>query len=82
MMDVSIEFLHLFAMGLSLPETYFDHLFIPSTLSTLRPQHYPPRDFATPPSAIEDGQIVVCETHADNVYVTFLVTFHYTGNCK
>ena len=32
--------------------------------------------------AVENGQVVVCETHADNVFVTFLVTFHYKGESQ
>ena len=78
-MTASLHLIELIAIGLDLPESYFRHLFIPSSLSTLRPQHYPLRDFSAPPMAIEDGQVVICETHADNVFMTLLATFQYTG---
>ena len=79
MMSASVKFLQLLAIGLGLPETYFHHLFVPDTLSTLRLQHYPPRLFAPPDKAIEDGQVVVCETHVDSGFVTLLITFGFTG---
>ena len=79
MMSASMKFLQLLAVGLGLPESYFHHLFVPDTLSTLRLLHYPQRNFTAPPVAVENGQVVVCETHADNVFVTFLITFHYKG---
>ena len=79
MMSASVKFLQLLAIGLGLPETYFHHLFVPDTLSTLRLQHYPPRLFAPPDKAIEDGQVAVCETHVDSGFVTLLITFGFTG---
>ena len=78
-MSASVKFLQLLAIGLGLPETYFHHLFVPDTLSTLRLQHYPPRQFPPPDKAIEDGQVVVCETHVDSGFVTLLITFGFTG---
>ena len=75
-MSASLHLIELIAVGLDLPESYFKHLFIPSSLSTLRPQHYPLRDFSAPLMAIEDGQVVICETHIDNVFMTLLATFN------
>jgi isopenicillin N synthase-like dioxygenase len=79
MMTASLELIELIAIGLGLPPSYYKDLFVPRSLSTLRPQHYPLRDFQAPPIAIEDGQVVICETHADNVFITLLATYHFTG---
>lgn len=78
-MSAALKFLQLIAIGLGLPENYFYHLFVPETLSTLRLLHYPQRDFETPAVAIENGQVVVCETHIDSGFVTLLTTFDFTG---
>ena len=78
-MLAALKFLQLIAIGLGLPENYFYHLFVPETLSTLRLLHYPQRDFETPAVAIENGQVVVCETHIDSGFVTLLTTFDFTG---
>ena len=78
-MSAALKFLQLIAIGLGLPENYFYHLFVPENLSTLRLLHYPQRDFETPAVAIENGQVVVCETHIDSGFVTLLTTFDFTG---
>lgn len=79
-MTASLEFLSLLAIGLNLPEKYFNQFFLPQSLTTLRLQHYPHRDFTAPPIAIEeDGTTVICGTHCDNVFVTLLSTFHFPG---
>lgn len=74
------EFTRLLAMGLGLGEEFFDHLFFPKSLSTLRILHYPPRPTSPPPSAMcDDGTILCCDPHVDSGMLTLLSTFNNPG---
>ena len=76
MLNTSLEFMHLLAMGLDLPEAFFDPLFLPRSLSTLRLLHYPLRHFSPPPDAcIPEGDVLCCEAHSDGGFATLVATF-------
>lgn len=78
--DASVELMRLIAIGLDLQENFFDHLFIPKTLSTLRLLSYPPRTKAPPPDAVtEDGTVLYCDSHADVGILTMLTSFGQPG---
>ena len=76
MLDASVEFMHLLAIGLSLPDAFFDPLFLPRTLSTLRLMHYPKRQFSPPSDACTaEGEVLCCGAHSDAGFATLLATF-------
>ena len=76
----AVEFMRLLAIGLELEEDFFDSLFIPKTLSTLRLLSYPPRTKQPPSCAImEDGTVLYCDSHADVGIVTMLTSFGEPG---
>lgn len=76
----SIEFMRLLAIGLHLEENFFDYIFIPNTLSTLRLLSYPPRTKPPPPCAVmDDGTVLYCDSHADVGIVTMLTSFGQPG---
>lgn len=78
--DASIDFMRLLALGLGLKENFFDHMFIPDTLSTLRLLCYPPR-LGPPPSVAvtDDGTVLYCNDHADVGILTMLTSFNKPG---
>ena len=78
--SASVDFMRLLALGLGLKENFFDHMFIPSTLSTLRLLCYPPRVHPPPPVAVtEDGTVLYCNSHADVGILTMLTSFNKPG---
>ncbi|XP_062504312.1 isopenicillin N synthase-like [Corticium candelabrum] len=78
--DASVNFMRLLALGLGLKENFFDHLFIPNTLSTLRLLCYPPRPGPPPADAVcDDGTVLYCNDHADVGIMTMVTTFNKPG---
>jgi len=76
----SLEILRLVSVGCGLEESWFDSLFLPDSLSTLRLQHYPPRADSQVPLKARDGDNVICTgEHSDTGFVTLLATFNYAG---
>lgn len=80
MHKTALELLSLCALGLGLPEDYFEYMFRDKPMSTFRLLHYPPWDSKPVDSAkIEDGKLLVTPDHADTEYLTLLATFNYSG---
>ncbi|XP_067679811.1 isopenicillin N synthase-like [Haliotis asinina] len=78
-LNTGTEILRLLALGSGLDEYWFESMFLPDTLSTLRLLHYPLRP-STPPDTARDGDTVLCcSEHSDSGFVTLLATFHYRG---
>ena len=74
------EFVRLICLGLSMNETFFECLYSPWTLSTLRFINYPVHDFELPNDAFDtDGKLVSTARHTDTSIVTLLCTFDYEG---
>ena len=72
--NLTLEIVHLLAMGLGQKETYFDELFLHKPLSTLRLMHYPVRPEPIPEAAKKDGLV-----HTDTCFITLLSTFENKG---
>ncbi|XP_046566875.1 2-oxoglutarate-dependent dioxygenase 33-like [Haliotis rubra] len=78
-LNTGTEILRLLALGSGLDEYWFESMFLPDTLSTLRLLHYPLRS-SNPPDTAKDGDTVLCcSEHSDSGFVTLLSTFHYRG---
>ena len=76
----AVEFMRLLSIGLDLEEHFFDYIFIPKTLSTLRLLSYPPRTKQPPPCAVtEDDTVLYCDSHADVGIMTMLTSFGSPG---
>ena len=74
------EFMRLICLGLGMNETFFEGLYSPRTLSTLRFINYPVHDFDLPDDAFDtDGRLVSTARHTDTSIVTLLCTFDYEG---
>lgn len=74
------EFMRLICLGLGMNEMFFEGLYSPRTLSTLRFINYPVHDFDLPDDAFDtDGKLVSTARHADTSIVTLLCTFDYEG---
>ncbi len=77
---VSLDILQMIAMGLELNEHYFDNLYTPKTLSTLRLINYPVHDFEIPPDAYtDDGKLISTAAHFDSTTLTLLNTLGNEG---
>ena len=76
--DVSLDLMQLLAIGLGLDEHYFDYLFTPKSLSTLRLINYPVHEAGAQKSD-KDGMVVSTEQHQDTTVLTLLTTFDYEG---
>ena len=76
---VALDIIRLISIGLGLEENYFEELFRPNPLSTLRFLHYPPRNEPPPPDALVDGVLLQCEAHSDTPILTLLGTFEFRG---
>ena len=78
---VALDLLRLIAKGLGLEEHYFDDLYTPKTLSTLRLINYPVHNFEIPPDAYskDDGRLLSTAAHRDSTTLTLLTTFNYEG---
>ncbi|XP_046365943.2 2-oxoglutarate-dependent dioxygenase 33-like [Haliotis rufescens] len=73
------EILRLLALGSGLDEYWFESMFLPDTLSTLRLLHYPLRSSSPPDTARDGDKVLCCSEHSDSGFVTLLATFHYRG---
>ncbi|XP_071119193.1 isopenicillin N synthase-like [Haliotis cracherodii] len=73
------EILRLLALGSGLDEYWFESMFLPDTLSTLRLLHYPLRSSSPPDTARDGDNVLCCSEHSDSGFVTLLATFHYRG---
>ena len=79
MSQLSLEIVHLIAIEMGVNEHYYDELFLPKPLSSLRLLHYPPR-CDPPPLEAYDGEVVLqCEAHSDTSALTLLATFEFGG---
>lgn len=77
---VSLDLLQMIAMGLGLNEHYFDELYTPKTMSTLRLINYPVHDFEIPKDAYtDDGKVISTASHRDSTTLTLLTTLGYEG---
>ena len=74
-MDLS----RLVAHGLGATETWFDNMFSPYPLSTLRLINYPPRPEPIPDVARDGAYVLHCGGHTDTPFFTLLSTFDYGG---
>ncbi|CAF2966634.1 unnamed protein product [Rotaria sp. Silwood2] len=85
MWHLSVIIMRGIALAFDLNESYFDKLIDDTanggagTLSALRLNFYPKRDDSMPPLIGEDGQILSCETHCDNVILTILYQHQVGG---
>ena len=80
LVNTCIEFMRLICLGLDIEETFFESLYSPRTLSTLRLINYPVHDFDLPDNAFDtDGKLVSTARHTDTSIVTLLCTFDYEG---
>ena len=77
--NLTLEIVHLLAMGLGKKETYFDELFLHKPVSTLRLMHYPVRPQPIPEAAKKDDVVLTCLEHTDTNFATFLSTFENKG---
>ena len=78
---VALDLLRLISVGLGLQEHYFDSMYAPSHLSTLRLINYPTHNFEIPSDAYspEDGKLLSTAAHRDSTTLTLLTTFDYEG---
>ena len=81
MYDVAVDLLRMISKGLGLNEHYFDPLYSPKTLSTLRLINYPVHNFKIPEDAYskDDGKLLSTAAHRDSTTLTLLTTFDYEG---
>lgn len=80
LVNTCTEFVRLICLGLDMNETFFECLYSPRTLSTLRLINYPVHDFDLPADAFDtDGKLVSTARHTDTSIVTLLCTFDYEG---
>ncbi|XP_071119460.1 probable iron/ascorbate oxidoreductase DDB_G0283291 [Haliotis cracherodii] len=79
MLHTGTEILRLLALGSGLDEYWFESMFLPDTLSTLRLLHYPLRSSSPPDTARDGDKVLCCSEHSDSGFVTLLTTFHYRG---
>jgi isopenicillin N synthase-like dioxygenase len=65
MLECGAEILRLVSLGCGLAEDWFESMFFPGSLSTLRLLHYPPRSDV--PDVAKDGDsILCCSEHSDS----------------
>ena len=78
---VALDLMRLLALGLGVHENYFDPLFVPKSLSTLRLINYPVHNFEIPSDAYspDDGVLLSTAAHRDSTMLTLLNTFDYEG---
>lgn len=79
MHNIAIELSRLISRGLGANEDWFDNMFSPYPLSTLRLINYPVRPQPIPDSAYEEDCVVHCGVHTDTPFFTLLATFEYNG---
>ena len=79
MHNTALEVSRLIARGLGADENWFDNMFSPYPLSTLRIINYPVRPQSIPDCARDGEYILHCGEHTDSGFVTLLSTFDYAG---
>ncbi len=79
MHDTAIEIVRLIARGLGANENWFDNMFSPYPLSTLRIINYPVRPQPIPECARDGKYTLHCGAHTDTPFITLLATFDYPG---
>lgn len=79
MHNTALEVSRLIARGLGAAEDWFDNMFSPYPLSTLRLINYPVRPQPIPDCARDGEYILHCGGHTDTPFVTLLTTFDYRG---
>jgi isopenicillin N synthase-like dioxygenase len=79
MHDTAIEITRLIARGLGANENWFDNMFSPYPLSTLRIINYPVRPQPIPECARDGKYTLHCGAHTDTPFITLLATFDYPG---
>ena len=79
MHNTAIEVSRLIARGLGASEHWFDSMFSPYPLSTLRIINYPARPQPIPECARDGETVLHCGGHTDTPFVTLLATFDYPG---
>ncbi|XP_028395094.1 uncharacterized protein LOC114519206 [Dendronephthya gigantea] len=79
MHNTGTEVCRLIARGLGANEDWFDHMFSPYPLSTLRLINYPIRPKPIPDCARDGDYILHCGSHTDTPFITLLATFDYPG---
>lgn len=79
--EVAVDLMRLIAMGLGLNENYFDPIYCPKHLSTLRLINYPVHNFEIPADAYspDDKRLLSTAQHRDSTILTLLNTFDYEG---
>ena len=79
MHNTAMEVSRLIARGLGADEGWFDEMFSPYPLSTLRIINYPARPQPIPDCARDGQYILHCGGHTDTPFITLLATFDYPG---
>ena len=79
MHKTGVEVCSLIARGLGANENWFENMFSPYPLSTLRIINYPVRPQPIPDCARDGKYILHCGAHTDSPFVTLLATFDYPG---
>ena len=79
MHNTAIEVSRLIARGLGADEGWFDKIFSPYPLSTLRIINYPARPQPIPACARDGEYVLHCGGHTDTPFITLLATFDYPG---
>ena len=65
MLNCGAEILRLVSLGCGLDENWFQSMFFPDSLSTLRLLHYPPRP-GVPEEAKDGDKVLCCSEHSDS----------------
>ena len=79
MHNTALEVSRLIARGFGADESWFDNMFSPYPLSTLRIVNYPVRPQPIPDCARDGEYILHCGGHTDTPFITLLATFDYPG---
>ena len=80
MQAAGLELLRLIMMGLGYYEHFFDPIFVPKPVSTLRFINYPVHDFDIPDDAYgDDGRLLSTAAHVDTPTLTLLSIFDFEG---
>ncbi|PVD22984.1 hypothetical protein C0Q70_16244 [Pomacea canaliculata] len=71
------EILRLVSLGCDLGEEWFEDMFFPNSLSTLRLLHYPARYGDVPDEAVDDGTVLCCSEHSDSGKNYITTAYHH-----
>lgn len=71
------EILRLVSLGCDLGEEWFEDMFFPNSLSTLRLLHYPARFGDVPDEAVDDGTVLCCSEHSDSGKNYITTAYHH-----